>query len=219
MRLALWQGFSPAGDLNTACAQAEAAVAAAGAMGATALVLPEIWLPGYNQSDIPDRALPLDSPSLHRLAGAAKAAQTALVIGYAERDGASLYNSAVCFGPDGSILLNYRKAQLYGPRETALYTAGDKLLVALSEMIRSVVPEDALAARLGGDEFLILFNNASNERIVAMGNALREQFHSAAVQSFSTPQAVTRQLAATSTTRPSLADAACRSVRHDEHGP
>jgi 5-aminopentanamidase len=96
-------------------------------MGATALVLPEVWLPGYNQSDIPDRALPLDSPPLHRLAGAAKAAQTALVIGYAERDGARLYNSAVCFGPDGSILLNYRKVQLYGPREATLYTAGDKL--------------------------------------------------------------------------------------------
>jgi diguanylate cyclase (GGDEF)-like protein len=76
------------------------------------------------------------------------------------------------------------------------HTAGDKLLVALSEMIRSVVPEDALAARLGGDEFLILFNHASNERIVAMGNALRDQFHSAAAQTFTTPQAVTLSIGA-----------------------
>jgi len=76
------------------------------------------------------------------------------------------------------------------------HTAGDRLLVALSEMIRSVLPENALAARLGGDEFVILLNNACNERIVAMGNALREQFHSAAAQTFTTPQAVTLSIGA-----------------------
>jgi diguanylate cyclase (GGDEF)-like protein len=76
------------------------------------------------------------------------------------------------------------------------HTAGDRLLVALSEMIRSVLPENALAARLGGDEFLILLNNASSERIVAMGNALREQFHSTAAQTFTTPQAVTLSIGA-----------------------
>jgi diguanylate cyclase (GGDEF)-like protein len=95
----------------------------------------------------------------------------------------------------GALLLididNFKPVNdLYG------HTAGDRLLVALSEMIRSVLPEDALAARLGGDEFLILLNNASSERIVAMGNALREQFHSAAAQTFTTPQAVTLSIGA-----------------------
>ena len=127
MRLALWQGPSPAADIDAACVQAEAALAAASAMGASALVLPEVWLPGYNQPDIPARALPLDSPPLTRLARAAKAARTALVVGYAERDGDRIYNSAACFGPDGALLLNYRKLQLYGRREQATYTAGDAL--------------------------------------------------------------------------------------------
>lgn len=127
MRLALWQGTSPAADLEAACAQAEAALAAAAAMGAAVLVLPEVWLPGYNQPDIRALALPLDSPHLHRLALAAKANRTALVVGYAERDGDHLYNSAACFGPDGALLLNYRKVQLYGPRESAIYTPGDTL--------------------------------------------------------------------------------------------
>lgn len=95
----------------------------------------------------------------------------------------------------GALLLididNFKPVNdLYG------HTAGDRLLVELSEMIRSVLPDDALAARLGGDEFVILLNNASNERIVAMGNALREQFHSAATQNFSTPQAVTLSIGA-----------------------
>lgn len=127
MRLALWQGPSPAADLDAACSQAEAALAAASALGAVALVLPEVWLPGYNQPDIADRALPVDSAPLRRLAAAAQHHATALVVGYAERDGDRIYNSAVCFGPDGTLLCNYRKVQLYGPRERAIYTPGDAL--------------------------------------------------------------------------------------------
>jgi predicted amidohydrolase len=126
MRLALWQGNSPMADLDRACAEAEAALSAASALNATALVLPEVWLQGYNQPDLATRALPLDSPPLHRLAAAAKASRTALVLGYAERDGATVYNSAACFGPDGALLANHRKLQLYGPRERAIYTPGQQ---------------------------------------------------------------------------------------------
>lgn len=127
MRLALWQGTSPASDIEAACTEAEAALTAASALKADVLVLPEVWLPGYNQPDIPAQALPLDSPPLRRLAEAAKRHATALVLGYAERDGNRLYNSAACFGSDGALLCNYRKVQLYGPRESALYTPGDTL--------------------------------------------------------------------------------------------
>lgn len=76
------------------------------------------------------------------------------------------------------------------------HMAGDRLLVTLSEMIRSVLPEGALAARLGGDEFVILLGNASHEQIVGLGSALREQFHHAAAQAFATPQAVTLSIGA-----------------------
>lgn len=76
------------------------------------------------------------------------------------------------------------------------HTAGDRLLVALSDMIRSLLPEGALAARLGGDEFVILLNNASSERVEGLGNALREQFHKAASQAFATPEPVTLSIGA-----------------------
>ena len=127
MRLALWQGTSPASDIETACAQAESALAAAAALKADVLVLPEVWLPGYNQSDIPAKALAVDSAPMIRLATAAKRQATSLVVGYAERDGSRIYNSAACFGPDGALLCNYRKVQLYGPREASIYTPGDAL--------------------------------------------------------------------------------------------
>lgn len=76
------------------------------------------------------------------------------------------------------------------------HSAGDKLLVALSEMIRTALPEDALAARLGGDEFVILLGNASSERIVGLGNALREEFQGTAMQTFVTPEPVTLSIGA-----------------------
>ncbi|AYF87251.1 GGDEF domain-containing protein [Pseudomonas sp. DY-1] len=74
--------------------------------------------------------------------------------------------------------------------------AGDRLLVALSEIIRSLLPERALAARLGGDEFVVLLSRASRERIVELGNRLREQFHATASRNFDTPEAVTLSIGA-----------------------
>ncbi|MCU0120028.1 GGDEF domain-containing protein [Pseudomonas sp. B2M1-30] len=82
------------------------------------------------------------------------------------------------------------------------HTAGDRLLISLSEMIRAVLPEGALAARLGGDEFVILLGNTSNEQVVELGGRLREQFHQNAAQTFVTPQAVTLSIGATLFTRP-----------------
>ena len=76
------------------------------------------------------------------------------------------------------------------------HSAGDRLLVALSEMIRTALPQDALAARLGGDEFVILLGNASRERIVGLGSVLREQFHTTATKAFETPEAVTLSIGA-----------------------
>ena len=95
----------------------------------------------------------------------------------------------------GALLLididNFKQVNdLYG------HTAGDRLLVTLSDMIRSVLPDRALAARLGGDEFVILLRNASNEQIVGLGSALREQFQHAAAQTFATPAAVTLSIGA-----------------------
>jgi diguanylate cyclase (GGDEF)-like protein len=88
------------------------------------------------------------------------------------------------------------------------HTAGDRLLVALSEMIRARLPEAALAARLGGDEFIILLNNTSTERVISLGNALREQFQQTAAQTFTTPETVTLSIGATLFDQPPVSLAA-----------
>lgn len=76
------------------------------------------------------------------------------------------------------------------------HVAGDRLLIALSEMIRTVLPERALAARLGGDEFVILLGGASSERVMELGGLLREQFQQYASRTVPTPQPVTLSIGA-----------------------
>lgn len=82
------------------------------------------------------------------------------------------------------------------------HAAGDRLLVALSEMIRALLPERAIAARLGGDEFVILLGDASRQAIEQMADALRRQFQATAEQSFRTPEAVTLSIGANLFDRP-----------------
>ncbi|MCW2271904.1 putative diguanylate cyclase YcdT [compost metagenome] len=101
----------------------------------------------------------------------------------------------VCSARPGAVLLididNFKLVNdLYG------HTAGDRLLVTLSEMIRAVLPEDALAARLGGDEFIIVLKGASSARIEQLGRQLRDQFHTTTAQAFATPLPVTLSIGA-----------------------
>lgn len=125
MRLAVLQSCSPRGDIEAACVAVETALAAAGAGGASVLTVPEVFLPGYNHTDIAALALDSRAPHLVRLAGAARQAGCALVLGYAERDGGRIHNAAICIDRDGSTVANYRKIQLYGLREKSIYAPGD----------------------------------------------------------------------------------------------
>ncbi len=124
MRLALWQDRSPEGDVEGGLLRLGRALSAAGAMGAAALVAPEAWLPGYNRPDIPERAMARGDLAA-RLAPLARDAGCGLVLGYAERDGDRLFNSALALDEGGRELAHHRKLQLYGAREKALYGAGE----------------------------------------------------------------------------------------------
>jgi 5-aminopentanamidase len=121
-RVAVWQGVSPAGDVHAGLAALRAPLRAAAAMGAAVLVVPEVWLPGYNQPDIAARA---DSGWPDAARALCREAGCGLVLGYAERAEGQLFNAAIVIGAEGQVLANYRKIQLYGARETALYTPGD----------------------------------------------------------------------------------------------
>jgi predicted amidohydrolase len=123
-RLALWQGPSPAGDIEAAFADLAAALAGAAAMGARMLVAPEVFLPGYNHPRLAALAQPRGGDWHRRLAALVRARGCGLTLGYAERDGERLFNSAVAFDATGAEVAHYRKLQLFGGREAAIYTPG-----------------------------------------------------------------------------------------------
>lgn len=126
MRLAVLQCPSPEGDVDLALSQVEQALQASGAARADVLVVPEVFLPGYNHPELGAHALADGAPALRRLAQATASAGTALVLGYAEAQGTLVYNTALCLGPDGRELARYRKLQLYGARENAIFTPGER---------------------------------------------------------------------------------------------
>jgi 5-aminopentanamidase len=125
LRLAFLQTPSPMGDVDLGIATLTHALKAAGAAGAVILVAPEAYLPGYNDPGVAVHALPRDGDWAKTLASACQDARCGLCVGFAERDGDRVYNSAIVFNSAGQRLANYRKIQLYGPREKAIYTPGD----------------------------------------------------------------------------------------------
>jgi predicted amidohydrolase len=114
------------GDVEQAFATIARELRSAAAAGAEMAVFPELFLPGYNSDRIEALAEPLDGAWIARLRDMARQAGCGLTTGYAERAGAELCNSAVAIGADGAVLANYRKIQLYGLREKAMFAPGDR---------------------------------------------------------------------------------------------
>ena len=77
------------------------------------------------------------------------------------------------------------------------HDAGDRLLLTLSDLIRSALPRGALAARLGGDEFVIVLRSVDHAAAQALGQDLREAFAQQARTMFETPEPVSLSIGAT----------------------
>jgi len=95
------------------------------------VVLPELWPHGYFAFDHYDeQAERLDGPLMRRLSGWARTLGGHLHAGsILERDSAGgLHNTAVLIGPDGQLLLSYRKIHVFGYQslEAKLLTPGDR---------------------------------------------------------------------------------------------
>ncbi|MEM7547569.1 MAG: nitrilase-related carbon-nitrogen hydrolase [Pseudomonadota bacterium] len=119
MRIALWQGPSPGGDIGAAFAAIDHALAVGSAAGADFVVMPELFLPGYGQE-----RMDADPDWPARLSAAAAHADTGLVCGLAEAGEQGTENVARVYDADGASLARYAKVQLFGARERRLFTAG-----------------------------------------------------------------------------------------------
>lgn len=92
------------------------------------IVLPELWRVGYaNFAQYGHRAEALDGDTAHFLRKEARKRRAYLLGGtLLERDGQRLYNTAVLFDPEGTLVASYRKTHLlaYHSQERALLDPG-----------------------------------------------------------------------------------------------
>ena len=121
MRLALYQCPSPAGDVGAGLAKIDTALGHAAQAGVDMLVMPELFLPGYNASfDQPDDW----AQTLATLHDTIAQHGVALTIGLPEWADDQCYNGAFAFDETGNVIASYRKVQLYGPRVNNAFSRG-----------------------------------------------------------------------------------------------
>ncbi|MEM8652122.1 MAG: nitrilase-related carbon-nitrogen hydrolase, partial [Pseudomonadota bacterium] len=124
MRLALYQANSPAGDISAGLKVVEQALADAAQVHADMLTMPEIFIPGYASTTA---TKPEGWDDVHaRLSEMCAKHKVALTIGLAEYETDTVYNSAYTFDADGEVICKYRKIQLFGEDEKALYKPGNR---------------------------------------------------------------------------------------------
>ncbi|AYJ50080.1 nitrilase-related carbon-nitrogen hydrolase [Rhodococcus sp. P1Y] len=93
------------------------------------LVFPELSITGPVSTNRPPSscAEEIDGPSISRIVSAAARTSTTVVVGIAEIEGASFYNTAVVIGPEG-VLGSYRQTHI-APSDAELFSPGDRWTV------------------------------------------------------------------------------------------
>jgi predicted amidohydrolase len=130
LKLGIFQAIGTPGDVSANLALLAEKAKQASEQGVALLVLPELFLTGYNIGDAAWKlAEPLDGPSLQAAAQIAQECNLALLFGYAELSQGSVYNSAVLIDATGEIAANYRKIHLYGSEEQRLFQPGNQWVI------------------------------------------------------------------------------------------
>jgi predicted amidohydrolase len=120
--LAALQMKSESGDVAANLARIAQAAKDAVAAGASLLITPELGLTGYGAGDIiRDLAEPADGPLVKRLQAISAETGVAIIAGFAEKAEGTVFNSAVYVDGD-AVPAVYRKSNLYGDYERALFT-------------------------------------------------------------------------------------------------
>ncbi|MER7760091.1 carbon-nitrogen hydrolase family protein [Streptomyces sp. NPDC097619] len=166
LRTALLQSSGTLGDTAANLKALDEAARAAAEGGAGLLAAPEMFLTGYAiGTDVPVLAEAQDGPAAAAVAEIARTHGLAVLYGYPERDGDTVYNSAQLIGPDGTRLANYRKTHLFGCFEQDSFTPGDTqvvqaeyagLKIGLLICYDVEFPENVRAHALAGTDLLLV---------------------------------------------------------------
>ncbi len=129
--LSIYQAAAVFGDKQANLERLRRVCASAALAGSRLIVCPELFLTGYNLKDrAGELAEPVDGPLVLGVREIARDAGIAIVVGFPERDGGEVYNSAMIVGEDGEIAALYRKIHLFGDEEARQFRPGAGLQVA-----------------------------------------------------------------------------------------
>lgn len=165
LNIALFQAAPGPRTVDRALADLDTAMRRAVKRQANLLVTPELFLSGYGDASASIAAAQeANSEVLRAAAQTAARHGIGLVLGYPERDGGNLFNSAAVFDRRGARLHNYRKVALPNEFERGCFQSGNGPEVFEFEGVRcSVVicydvefPElPRRAARLGAEIMIV----------------------------------------------------------------
>ncbi len=127
MRIALYQCQSQPLDVEGNLARLQARAREAAQWEVELLVLPEMFLSGYNIGVEAARTLAQasDGANAEQVAQIARQFGLAIVYGYPERDEqGNVYNAVQLIDRTGTRLGNYRKTHLFGDADRAMFSAG-----------------------------------------------------------------------------------------------
>ncbi|MFB7057388.1 carbon-nitrogen hydrolase family protein [Streptomyces vinaceus] len=167
LRTALLQSSGRLGDTAENLKALDEAAQRAARAGSGLLVTSEMFLTGYalEVEEVAALAEAADGMSARAIGEIARRHGVAVLYGYPERDGDTVYNAAQLIGPDGDRLANYRKTHLFGCFEQDAFTAGDTPVVQadlnglrIGIMICYDVefPENVRAHALAGTDLLLV---------------------------------------------------------------
>jgi predicted amidohydrolase len=127
MKVSIFQGPLAPGSVDNMLAALQRAAAGASAQNANLLILPELFLTGYNIGADTVRALaqPANGEAAHAAAAIARNHEIALLYGYPEREGGRIYNSALLIDGTGTPRANFRKLHLWGEIDKSVFTPGE----------------------------------------------------------------------------------------------
>jgi len=165
MRVAVFQCDAASLDQAERLARLERAIDAAGEPRPGLMVCPELFMSGYNVGEAITRlAETPEGPFALAVSALARETGTAICYGYPERGEDVIYNSAACFGPDGSLIANHRKLGIPPGLEPDYFSPGDRpslfdlgaLRFAILICYDAEFPEPARQAALAGAQVLLV---------------------------------------------------------------
>ncbi|WP_170984400.1 carbon-nitrogen hydrolase family protein [Rhodoligotrophos defluvii] len=134
--LAVAQAPSFPGQIDRNVEQAIALISTAAEAGADIVVLPELFLCGYDPAAIKANpaahVLKPDDDPCKRLTRASAERRVAVIVGGAIEVDGGVANAALVIAPDGDIIHVYRKAHLWGTEAEAFVAGGGPVLVNLA---------------------------------------------------------------------------------------